>query len=179
MPFTFTKTKIEGVVIVQPQVFGDERGFFMESYKKSEFAENGIDIEFVQDNHSSSQKNVLRGIHFQREPMAQGKLVRVTKGAVFDVAVDLNPASPTFKEWVGVELTETNHTMLYIPPGFGHGFATLADDTHFLYKCTALYSPEHDGGVKFDDPDIGIEWPVKDPIVSAKDASLPYLKEII
>lgn len=179
MPFTFTKTKLEGVIIVEPRVFGDERGFFMETFKKSDFAENGIKLEFVQDNHSSSQKGVLRGIHFQKDPMAQGKLVRVTKGAVFDVAVDLNPDSPTFKEWVGVELTAENHTMLYIPPGFGHGFATLEDDTHFQYKCTALYSPEHDGGVKYDDPEIGVEWPIKNPIVSAKDAALPYLKELL
>jgi dTDP-4-dehydrorhamnose 3,5-epimerase len=178
MPFTFTKTKIKDLLIIQPQKFGDSRGFFSETYKRSEFEANGISEQFAQDNHSCSSKGVLRGIHFQSAPMAQGKLVRVTRGSVWDVAVDLRVDSPTFKEWVGVELTEENGTMLYVPPGFGHGFVTLEDDTHFLYKCTEEYSPEHDGGIKWDDPELGIQWPLTDVEVSAKDKTLPLLSEV-
>lgn len=178
MPFTFKQTEIDGVVIIEPKVFGDDRGFFMETYKKSDFEDNGITEEFVQDNHSKSQKGVLRGLHFQREPMAQGKLIRVTAGAVFDVAVDLRPGSSTCGKWVGIELSEENNRMFYIPPGLGHGFLTLEDNTHFLYKCTKLYSAEHDGGIRYNDPDIGIQWPSEDVLVSEKDATLPYLKEL-
>lgn len=178
MPFNFVKTDIDGVVIIEPAIFGDARGSFRESYKKSDFVVNGIDEDFVQDNHSVSSKGVLRGLHFQSAPMAQGKLVRVTRGSVWDVAVDLRPDSPTFKKWVGVELTEENGKMFYIPPGFGHGFVTLEDDTHFLYKCTEEYSPEHDGGIKWDDPELAIDWPLTDVSVSDKDAVLPYLSEV-
>jgi dTDP-4-dehydrorhamnose 3,5-epimerase len=178
MPFTFIKTEIEGVIIVEPRVFGDERGFFMETYKKTDFDSNGISEQFVQDNHSMSGKGVLRGIHFQKSPMAQGKLVRVTAGSVFDVAVDLRPDSPTYKKWIGIELTAENAKMFYIPPGFGHAFLTLEDNTHFLYKCTENYSPEHDGGIRYDDPAIGVKWPTEDFIVSDKDKNLPFLKDL-
>lgn len=178
MPFTFKTTDISGLVIIEPRVFGDDRGFFLETYKKSDFVENGIAEEFIQDNHSKSQKGVLRGLHFQREPFAQGKLVRVIRGRVWDVAVDLRPESPTFKKWYGIELSAENQTMFYIPPGFGHGFVTLENDTHFTYKCTNVYSPEHDGGVRWDDPELAIDWPLKDVLVSEKDAVLPYLKDV-
>ncbi len=180
MPFKFITTPIEGVIEVDPAIFGDARGSFRESYKKSEFVANGIPGDFVQDNHSVSSKGVLRGLHFQTAPKAQGKLVKVTRGAVWDVAVDLRPDSPTFKQWWGVELSEENGKMFYIPPGFGHGFLTLEDDTHFHYKCTDEYSAEHDGGVKWDDPELAIEWPIGDLsiAVSAKDDTLPLLSEV-
>ena len=181
MPFEFKQTPLEGVLIIQPRKFGDDRGFFMETYKKSDFEAAGINEEFCQDNHSFSSKGVLRGLHFQSAPHAQGKLVRVVKGAVWDVAVDLIPGSPTYGQHFGLELTEENGTMLYIPPGFGHGFVTLQNSTHFLYKCTAEYAPESDGGVKWDDPDLAVEWPLEpnqEPLVSEKDAVLPYLKDI-
>lgn len=182
MPFDFKKTPLPGVKIIQPRVFKDERGFFMEIYKKSDFAAAGITVEFVQDNHSFSSKGVLRGIHCQSAPHAQGKLVRVIKGAVWDVAVDLVSGSATFGKWYGLELSEKNSTMFYIPPGFGHGFLTLEDDTHFLYKCTAEYNPESDGGIRWNDPDLAIEWPLEEnmrPIVSDKDRILPLLKDLI
>lgn len=177
MPFTFESTSIPGVIIVTPRLFGDERGFFMETYKASEFKSNGIDVDFVQDNHSFSSKGVLRGLHFQRGPMAQGKLIRVMQGRVWDVAVDIRPDSPARLQWTGVELSDENNRMVYIPPGFAHGFLVLSDTAHFMYKTTAEYSPEHDGGIRWDDPDIGVEWPVTNPQVSEKDRSLPYLKD--
>ena len=179
MPFEFIKTPIKGVLVIQPRKFGDDRGFFMETYKKSDFVAAGISEEFCQDNHSFSSKGVLRGLHFQSAPHAQGKLVRVVKGAVWDVAVDLIPGSPTYGQHYGLELTEENGTMLYIPPGFGHGFITLEDNTHFLYKCTVEYAPESDGGVKWNDPDLAVKWPLVEgqvPMVSDKDAILPFLK---
>jgi len=182
MSFGFRDTTIKGVKIIQPQVYGDARGFFMESYKKSEFNSGGISEEFVQDNHSFSSKGVLRGIHFQSVPYAQGKLVRAITGAVWDVAVDLRQGSLSFGEWFGLELNEENGTMLYIPPGFGHGFLTLKDNTHFLYKCTAEYNPENDGGVRWDDGNIAIEWPLEPrqkPLISDKDEKLPFLKDLI
>ncbi len=175
MPFDFRSTHLNGVLIIQPCMFKDDRGFFMESYRKSDFVKAGIVEEFVQDNHSFSSKGVLRGIHFQDSPHAQGKLVRVVKGAVWDVAVDLDHESKTFGKWFGIELTEDNKTMLYIPPGFGHGFLTLEDNTHFLYKCTAEYAPESDGGIWWDDSDLAVPWPLKagqGPEVSAKDLKL-------
>ena len=180
MPFNFISTKIEGLTVIEPRVFPDDRGFFMETYKKSDFENAGISGEFVQDNHSSSSKGVLRGLHFQSAPHAQGKLVRVIRGGVWDVGVDLRPGSKTYGEWFGLELTEENGKMFYLPPGFAHGFLTLADDTHFTYKCTAEYSPQADGGIKWNDPEIGVEWPLMgiEPIVSEKDAMLPYLKDL-
>ena len=173
-----TKTKLEGVVIIEPDVFGDNRGFFMESWNKKKMAEAGLDYDFVQDNHSKSTvKGTLRGIHFQKGDKAQAKLVRCVKGAVFDVAVDLRKNSPTFKQWVGVELSEENKKQLLIPRGFGHGFVTLTDDVEFLYKADNYYAPEADAGIRWNDPDIGIEWGVENPILSEKDKKNPFLKD--
>lgn len=155
--FKRIETGIEGLVVIEPTVFGDERGFFMESYSRRDFEEIGIPVEFVQDNHSKSKKGVLRGLHFQTEK-AQGKLVRVVAGSVYDVAVDLRKGSATFGKWFGLELSASNKKQFYIPPGFAHGFVTLEDDTEFLYKCTEYYAPEFDSGVLWNDPEIGIEW---------------------
>ncbi len=177
MPFEFKRLEISDVILVKPVVFSDDRGFFMETYKYSDFAKNGIPERFVQDNHSKSVKNVLRGIHFQLNPKAQGKLVRCIKGKIFDVAVDLRKNSPTFKKWVGVELSEDNHYMLYIPAGFGHAFLTLSEEAEVMYKTTEEYSKEHDSGIRWNDPEINITWGIKDPILSEKDAKLPLLKE--
>lgn len=172
------KTKLEGVVIIEPEVFGDNRGFFMESWNKKKMAEAGLDYDFVQDNHSKSTvKGTLRGIHFQKGDKAQAKLVRCVKGAVLDVAVDLRKNSPTFKQWVGVELSEENKKQLLIPRGFGHGFVTLTDDVEFLYKADNYYAPEADAGIRWNDPDIGIEWGVENPILSEKDKKNPFLKD--
>lgn len=174
----FTKTKLEGVVIIEPDVFGDNRGFFMESWNKKKMAEAGLYYDFVQDNHSKSTvKGTLRGIHFQKGDKAQAKLVRCVKGAVLDVAVDLRKNSPTFKQWVGVELSEENKKQLLIPRGFGHGFVTLTDNVEFLYKADNYYAPEADAGVRWNDPEIGVEWGVKDPILSEKDKKNPFLKD--
>lgn len=171
-------TKLPGVYMVEPQVFGDHRGYFMETYSTKTFADIGITNEFVQDNQSfTAQKGTLRGIHFQNVPMAQAKLVRVTKGAVLDVAVDLRKGSPTYKQWIGVELSAENKRMLFIPRGFGHGFVTLTDDVEFCYKVDNLYSRECDRGIRFDDPEIGIDWGVTEPVLSKKDTTSPMLKE--
>ena len=156
--FTFTQTEIPGVVVIEPQVFGDDRGYFMETYQKDQFAEAGIDKEFVQDNQSRSTRGVLRGLHFQKNH-TQGKLVRVTKGEVFDVAVDCRPNSATFGKWVGVTLSEENKKMFYIPEGFAHGFLVLSDEAEFCYKVTDFYHPGDEGGLAWNDPAIGIEWP--------------------
>lgn len=163
-------TAIPGPVIIEPRVFGDERGFFMETWNEAGFAAAGLDMAFVQDNHSHSQKGVLRGLHFQN-PGAQGKLVRVARGAVFDVAVDLRRSSATFGKWVGVELSAANKRMFWVPEGFAHGFVTLEDNTDFLYKCTAPYAPQSEYTLAWDDPAVGVEWPLAglDPIISAKD----------
>ncbi len=178
MPFDFKSTPLKGVKIIQPRVFTDERGFFMESYKKSDFTEAGIAEDFVQDNHSFSSRGVLRGLHFQTGSSAQGKLVRVVKGSVWDVAVDLRPESETFGRWYGIELSEKNRTMFYIPPGFAHGFVTLKDSTHFLYKCTAEYDPVSDSGIIWNDKDLGIDWPVtENPSLSDKDLTLQSFEE--
>lgn len=165
------QTALPGVLIFEPRVFGDARGFFMETWNAAGFAAAGLDVGFVQDNHSRSQKGVLRGLHFQN-PGPQGKLVRVTNGAVFDVAVDLRQSSPTFGQWAGVELSAQNKRMFWVPEGFAHGFLTLEDDTDFLYKCTAPYAPQSEFTLAWDDPAVGIEWPVlgSDPLISDKDA---------
>ncbi len=170
---------IDGPLIIEPDVFGDERGFFLESWNASAFAAAGLDMAFVQDNHSRSQKGVLRGLHFQN-PGAQGKLVRVVNGCVFDVAVDLRRSSPTFGQWTGVELSAANKRLFWVPEGFAHGFLTLSDDTDFLYKCTSPYAPQHEQTLAWDDPDLGIEWPVGDLEVqlSAKDRDGKALREI-
>ena len=171
-------TKLPGVCIVEPVVYGDHRGYFMETYSTAAFAAIGIDTVFVQDNQSfSAQKGVLRGIHFQNAPMAQAKLVRVTRGAVLDVAVDLRKGSPTYCQWVSVELSAENRRMFYIPRGFGHGFVTLTDDVEFCYKVDNLYSRECDRGIRFNDPAIGVAWGIEAPILSQKDTTSPLLSE--
>lgn len=173
-----TKTKLEGVVIIEPDVFGDNRGFFMESWNKKKMEEAGLYYDFVQDNHSKSTvRGTLRGIHFQKGDKAQAKLVRCVKGAVLDVAVDLRKNSPAFKQWVGVELSGENKKQLLIPRGFGHGFVTLTDDVEFLYKADNYYAPEADSGICWNDPEIGVEWGVKVPILSEKDKKNPFLKD--
>ncbi len=175
-----TKTKLEGVVIIEPAVFGDKRGFFMESWSKRAFAEAGLDYDFVQDNHSASTvKGTLRGIHFQRGDKAQAKLVRCTKGAVLDVAVDLRPASLTYKQWVSVELSEDNKRQLLIPRGFGHGFLTLTDEVEFMYKADNFYAPEADGGIRWNDPELAVDWGIEEPILSDKDSKSPWLKDAV
>ena len=176
MPFEFTKLDIPDVIFIEPKVFGDERGFFVETYKYSDFQKNGIGINFIQDNHSSSCKGVLRGLHYQKNPKAQGKLVRCIKGEIFDVGVDIRKGSPYFGKWAGKILSEENKAMLYIPPGFAHGFLVLSDTAEVLYKTTDEYSPEHDRGVIWNDPDINIKWDIKEPSLSKKDENLPLLK---
>ena len=169
---------IEGLYVIEPTVFKDARGYFVETYNQNDMKEAGLDMVFVQDNQSfTAQKGTLRGIHFQNSPMAQAKLVRVTKGAVLDVAVDLRKGSPTYKQWVGVELSAENKRMLFIPRGFGHGFVTLTDDVEFCYKVDNLYSKECDRGIRFNDPEIGVDWGIDNPILSQKDTTSPMLKD--
>jgi dTDP-4-dehydrorhamnose 3,5-epimerase len=176
MPFRFTPLQLPDVILIEPRVFTDARGFFLETYKFSEFAAHGIPERFVQDNHSRSVKHVLRGLHFQNPPKAQGKLVRVIRGAIYDVAVDIRPSSPTFGEWVAEVLSEENQRMLYIPPGFAHGFLTLSEVADVTYKVTEEYAPELDSGILWNDPAPAIPWPLESPpILSPKDASLPPL----
>jgi dTDP-4-dehydrorhamnose reductase/dTDP-4-dehydrorhamnose 3,5-epimerase len=172
------KTEIDDVLILEPRVFGDHRGWFTETYSKTKFQELGIDIEFVQDNHSmSAQKGTLRGLHFQTNPKAQTKLVRCTKGKILDVAVDLRKGSSTYKQWVGVELSEENKKQLLIPKGFAHGFLTLTDDVEVQYKVDEYYAPECDRSIRFDDSEIGVDWGTEDPILSEKDLNAPLLKD--
>jgi dTDP-4-dehydrorhamnose 3,5-epimerase len=176
MSFTFTRLSIPDVVLIEPLTRGDERGWFREMYKNAEFAEWGMPAVFVQENASSSVAGVLRGLHFQKPPFAQGKLVSVTAGSVFDVAVDIRTGSPTYGEWVGAELSIDNGAMLWIPEGFAHGFCvTSAVTAQLSYKVTNPYSGPHDGGIRFDDPAIGVAWPIADPILSGKDQTLPLL----
>ena len=175
------QTDIEGVLILEPRVFGDARGFFMESFNARTFNELvGHEVNFVQDNHSRSAKGVLRGLHFQKAPHAQGKLVRVTAGAVFDVAVDIRKDSPTFGRWVGVELSADNHRQFWIPPGLAHGFLVLSDSADFLYKTTDYYAPQAEGALRWDDPDLAIAWPDigMAPQLSAKDAVAGFLRDL-
>lgn len=172
------ETKLPGVCIIEPQVFGDHRGWFMESWSQKKMADKGLDVDFVQDNQSfTAKKGTLRGIHFQQYPMAQAKLVRVVRGAVMDVAVDLRKDSPTYKQWVSVELSAENKRQLFIPKGFGHAFLTLTDDVEFVYKCDNLYSRELERSIRYDDPEIGIEWGIDDPVLSDKDVAAPFLKD--
>lgn len=172
------KTTLEGAYLIKPRVFDDERGFFMETYSKKKLKEAGIDCDFVQDNHSMSvTKGVLRGLHYQLPPNAQAKLVRVTKGAVYDVIVDLRKDSLTFGKWEGFELTDDNHYMLFVPRGFAHGFCTLVDYTEFQYKCDNYYAPESEGGIVWNDPDLKIYWPIENPILSEKDAKAQKFAE--
>ena len=172
------KTEIEGVVIVDLKVFGDNRGWFAETYSKEKFHQLGVDVEFIQDNHSfSAQKGVLRGLHFQQPPMAQTKLVRCTRGEILDVAVDIRKGSPTYKKWVAVKLTEENKRQLLVPKGFAHGFVTLTDNVEVHYKVDEYYSPENDRGIRYDDPEINVDWGVEDPIMSEKDLKAPLFKD--
>ena len=174
MPFTFIPTAIPGLVLVQPRVFGDDRGFVMESYRQSQFVA-GIPVPFVQENHSRSARGTLRGLHYQRNPHAQGKFVRAVAGHVFDVAVDMRPESATSKQWVGVDLTSENRLGLYIPAGCAHGFCVLSETADVMYLLTSEYAPEHEAGIAWNDPAIGIEWPVSEPRLSPRDAAWPSL----
>ena len=176
--FTFTRLAIPDVVEIERHAFDDERGFNMEAYKESVFREAGLDVRFVQDNVSHSKRGVLRGLHYQRPPYEHGKLVSCLQGEIFDVAVDLRPDSPTFGEWVGRELSARNRRMLFVPAGFAHGFQVLGEEALVSYKLTGEYAPAADAGVRWDDPDIGIEWPLANPVLSAKDRNLPSLEEV-
>ena len=172
------ETALPGVLLIEPRVFGDHRGFFIETFHTERYASAaGITQSFVQDNHSRSRRGILRGLHLQtRRP--QGKLVRVARGEVFDVVADIDPASPTFKRWVGYTLSDENARQLWIPPGYAHGFVTLSETADFEYKCTDFYDPEFETGVIWNDPDLAIEWPIDNPTVSAKDATLPTLAQL-
>lgn len=178
MPFSFTRMAIPDVVLVEPRVFPDDRGFFTETYKRSDFERNGIPETFVQDNYSRSSRGVLRGLHYQKDPAAQGKLVHVVAGEIYDVAVDLRQGSPWFGQWVGAGLSADNHHMLYVPPGFAHGFCVLSDLVDVVYKVTSEYSPSHDRGVQWNDPTIGVRWPIEAPVLSSKDQQHPSLEHI-
>lgn len=180
MPFEFERQKIKDVILIKPKVFGDNRGFFMETYKKSDFYANGIEVEFNQDNHSKSSKGVLRGLHYQASPYGQAKIVRCGRGRIYDVAVDIRPDSETFGQYVKAELSEENKHMLYIPVGFAHGFVALSEEVELLYKASGEYNPQADRGVLWNDPDINIDWNIDfEPILSDKDKVQPKLSEII
>lgn len=173
----FEKLSIPGLVLIQGRKFADDRGYFKELFKQSEYGALG-DYEFVQDNFSVSKKGAVRGLHYQMPPYAQGKLIQVLKGSVYDVAVDIRKSSPTFGKWIGVELSAENDKMFFIPPGFAHGFVALEDDTYFLYKCTAEYDKASEAGIRYDDPELAIDWPLQEGlVVSEKDLELPYLKD--
>ncbi|MBE0426136.1 MAG: dTDP-4-dehydrorhamnose 3,5-epimerase [Nitrospirae bacterium] len=177
MPFHFRRLEIHDIILIEPEVYEDFRGFFRETYKHSDFVRMGIKEHFVQDNHSKSVKGVLRGLHYQKNPNAQGKLVQCIKGKIFDAAVDIRKGSLSFGQWVGVVLSEKNNLILYVPPAFAHGFVVLSKSAEVLYKCTGEYSPEDDRGIIWDDPDIGIKWPVKHPVLSEKDLGHPRLSD--
>jgi dTDP-4-dehydrorhamnose 3,5-epimerase len=175
----FIKTELKDVFLIQPKVFKDNRGFFLESFSARAFSENGINCSFVQDNHSRSiPSGVLRGLHFQKPPHAQSKLLRVIKGAIIDVVVDIRKSSPTFGQWRSFILSEENFTMLFVPAGFAHGFCTTLPDTEVQYKVDNFYAPESDSGIRWNDPTLSIPWPVSEPILSGKDSLLPFFKEL-
>jgi dTDP-4-dehydrorhamnose 3,5-epimerase len=176
MSFSFKRLKIHDVILVTPEIFLDERGFFLELYKESIFMKNGINTKFVQDNYSHSTKGVLRGLHYQKNPMAQAKLVSVIKGEIFDVAVDLRKDSPTFGKWVGEILSDKNHNLLYVPEGFAHGFCVLSSEADVLYKVDQEYSYEHERGIVWNDPQLEIKWPLDELIMNKKDLELPLLE---
>ena len=172
------ETTLPGVRIIEPKVHGDARGFFIETFQAQRYRdEAGIDLAFIQDNHSRSTRGVLRGLHAQ-QPNPQGKLVRVARGEVFDVAVDINPKSTTFGQWVGVTLSDSNHRQFWVPPGYAHGFVVLSEFADFEYKCTDYYQPQHEIGVIWNDPEVGIEWPIENPRLSEKDLKLPTLAQL-
>ena len=175
----FEPTRLPEVVLIKPRVFGDARGFFLETWQEQKFAAAGIAMPFVQDNHSHSTRHTLRGLHFQVQ-QPQGKLVRVTRGEVFDVAVDIRRSSPRFGQWVGVVLNDANHHMLWVPPGFAHGYLALSEEIDFLYKCTDYYAPQHERAIRWDDPQLGVKWPLPAgiaPILSSKDAVAPLFTQ--
>ncbi len=171
------ETRLEGVVLLEPAVHGDERGFMVETYRRDAWAEQGVDVEFVQHNHSRSAKGTLRGLHFQTDP-GQAKLVRCARGAILDVAVDLRRGSPTFGQWEGHVLDDESHRQLFVPIGFGHGFAVLSDVADVAYLLSSLYDPETESGIAWDDPDVGVEWGVQDPLLSERDKTAPRLAEV-
>jgi dTDP-4-dehydrorhamnose 3,5-epimerase len=177
MSFYFRRLEIADVILIEPQIFRDARGFFMETYKYSDFSKGGIGESFVQDNYSRSSRGVLRGLHYQKDPRAQGKLVQCLRGKIFDVAADIRKNSPTFRKWVSAELSEGNGLLFYVPPGFAHGFITLSESADVMYKCTAEYSPESDRGVIWNDPELEIRWPISDPLLSDKDGRHPLLRD--
>ncbi|HOO77706.1 MAG TPA: dTDP-4-dehydrorhamnose 3,5-epimerase [bacterium] len=177
MPFAFHPLELPGLVLVEPRTFGDRRGYFRETFERRAFSEAGLPADFVQDNCSFSRRGVLRGLHYQLAPRAQGKLVMALSGEIFDVGVDIRPGSPTYGRWRGVVLSEENGRLLYLPPGFAHGFCVLSETALVFYKVTADYAPELDRGIAWNDPVLGIEWPVERPVLSEKDRSLPLLDE--
>ena len=180
MVMVVQETGIEGLLVMEPRVFKDSRGYFFESYQQGELARHGIDYTFIQDNQSRSGYGVIRGLHYQKEPYAQAKLVRVTEGAVFDVAVDIRPGSPTFGLWFGIELSADNFLQLMIPGGFAHGFSVLSNHATLLYKCDQHYHPQSESGIRFDDPDLQIDWKIEPDrmVISEKDRNLPYFKQL-
>jgi len=177
MPFRFERLETPDVILVEPKAFHDDRGYFMETFKKSEFEAHGIPGNFVQDNYSHSVRGVLRGLHYQKNPKAQGKLVAVIRGEIFDVAVDVRLGSPTYGHWVGVRLNDALPRLLYVPVGFAHGFCVLSDEADVVYKATEEYAPQEDRGIAWNDPDLAIAWPIEEPLLSPKDAALPPLRE--
>jgi len=178
MPMKITETRLPGLLIIDPNVFDDKRGYFFESYNAEVFRQAGLEMEFLQDNESCSGKGILRGLHFQEPPYEQGKLVRVARGGVMDVSVDIRKGSPTFGKWEAFELTEQNKRMVYIPPGFAHGFVTLEENTIFIYKCTNIYHKESENSIRWDDPDLNIDWGISEPVISDKDRTAPLFREM-
>ena len=178
MPFSFKKLEIPDVILVTPKIFPDDRGFFFENFQKSTFSTNGIDKQFVQDNISHSTKGILRGLHYQKNPTAQAKLLTIIKGEIFDVAVDIRKNSPTFGKWVGEKLSSDGHKLIFIPEGFAHGFCVLSDYAEILYKVNKEYSPKHEEGIIWNDKKINISWPIKNPIISKKDKELTTLENL-
>jgi len=178
LPFTFKKLEIEGVVLIKPKVFSDERGFMMETYKYPDFKNSGINATFVQDNRSKSvKKGIIRGLHYQKAPHAQAKLIMVVRGSILDVALDIRKTSPTFGKWVSAELSANNRKMLFMPEGFAHGFCTLEDNTEVHYKSSSVFAPEYTRGIAWNAGDLNISWPIKEPILSRQDSNLPNLKD--
>jgi dTDP-4-dehydrorhamnose 3,5-epimerase len=178
MPFTFYRTQLPGVVIIEPKVFADDRGFFVETYKRSDFVAGGIDVDFVQENHSKSVRGTLRGLHFQHPPKAQAKLVRAIEGEVFDVVVDIQKGSPTFGRWEAVLLSAENRRSVYVPAGYAHGFCVTSAEAQVVYKTSAEYAPELEDGVRWDDPALAIPWPITGPILSPRDGRWPTLSDL-
>ena len=178
MPFSFKRLSMPDIILVDPQSFPDDRGFFFESFKESEFLSGGIDKKFVQDSFSHSIRGVIRGLHFQKTPKAQAKLVSVLKGEIFDVAVDIRKNSPTYGKWVSEILSENNHKLLYMPEGFAHGFCVLSEEADVLYKISNEYSPEHEDGIIWNDPKLNIDWPISKPIISSNDSKLPLFENL-